>query len=433
MSGDILNLSPALGLSGEVRPGGDKSISHRALILGALARGRSYISDLSPADDVRRTASCLSACGGSLRVLDDGRVSIDGAGPGQSLSSPQGRLDCGNSGSTARMLAGVIAGHDMTAVLDGDRSLRGRPMRRIAAPLRQMGATVLTTGDSLPMTIDGHVPLRGIDFESEVASAQVKTAVLLAGLSADSPTSVTEPMASRDHTERMLRMCGANVTADGLRVTVHPGALEPFGMRIPQDLSSAAFFLCLAAAREGWSVRAPGVSLNPGRVGVLEVLRSMGAAVEVVDGEPAGGVEPVGDVVVTGGPLRSALVGGSLVPRCIDEIPVIAVLATQAEGTTVIRDASELRVKESDRIGSLAAGLRAMGARIEISPDGMLIDGPVHLHPANVDAAGDHRLAMAFAVAASLAIGKGATRIAGAESISVSYPAFAADLARLVG
>jgi 3-phosphoshikimate 1-carboxyvinyltransferase len=431
MSEGALNVAPAHSVSGEVRPGGDKSISHRALILGALARGRSYLNDLSPADDVRRTADCLSACGASIRILDDSRVALDGAGPGWSLYSPKGKLDCGNSGSTARMLAGVFAGHEMTAVLDGDRSLRGRPMRRVAAPLREMGAMVRTTKDGLPMTIEGRMPLHAIDHVSEVASAQVKTAVLLAGLSADGPTSVTEPMVSRDHTERMLRMCGVNAAVDGTRVTVHPGGLEPFGLRVPQDLSSAAFFLCLAAAREGWTVRAPGVSLNPGRTGVLEVLRSMGAHVEIEELEPAGGVEPIGDVTVRGGPLRSVMVGGTLIPRCIDEIPVLAVLATQAEGTTVIRDAAELRVKESDRIGSLAEGLRAMGATVDISPDGMAIEGPVALKPANVNAVGDHRLAMAFAVAGCLAFGTGTSRIGGAEAVAVSYPQFAEDLVRL--
>jgi len=427
-----LNLRPIFRLEGEVRVPGDKSISHRALILGALARGRSYIGGLAPGDDVAHTASCLEACGVYIRIHGDGRAMVEGNGPEHGLTAPADRLDCGNSGSTMRMLAGAVAGHPITACLDGDASLRRRPMRRIAAPLQEMGAAVrLGPEGTAPMTVEGRRPLRAITFEPPVPSAQVKTAVLLAGLFADGPTTLVEPASTRDHTERLLRLCGARVLAGEGRITVVPGALEPFGLRIPGDLSSAAFFLCMAAARAGWRVRCPGVGLNPGRDGLLEVLRSMGAMVEVTEGEPAGGVEPVGDVEVRGGPLHGTGIAGSLVPRLIDELPVIAVLATQAEGVTEIRDAAELRTKESDRIARLAEGLNRMGARCATLPDGLVIEGPSRLAPAAVDAAGDHRLAMAFAVAACLCTAPGETRIAGAESVAVSYPGVFEDLAAL--
>ncbi|MGA2283843.1 MAG: 3-phosphoshikimate 1-carboxyvinyltransferase [Candidatus Dormibacteria bacterium] len=427
-----VSLAPIFRFDGEVRVPGDKSISHRALILGALARGRTYLGGLAPGDDVAHTASCLEACGVFVRLHDDGRAMVEGNGPDHALSAPSDRLDCGNSGSTMRMLAGAIAGHPITACLEGDASLMRRPMRRIAAPLREMGAAVRLGPDgTAPMTVEGRRPLTAISFEPEVASAQVKTAVLLAGLFADGPTTVVERAATRDHTERLLELCGIEVARGDGRVTVHPGTPLPFGLRIPGDISSAAFFLCMAAAREGWRVRCPGVGLNPGRDGIIEVLRAMGATVHVAEGEPAGGVEPVGDVEVRGGPLRGTRIVGALVPRLIDELPVIAVLATQAEGVTEIRDAAELRAKESDRIACLAEGLNRMGAGCETLADGLVIEGPTRLVPAPVDAAGDHRLAMAFAVAACLVSGPGETRIAGAESVAISYPAFFEDLASL--
>jgi 3-phosphoshikimate 1-carboxyvinyltransferase len=416
-------------VDGEIRVPGDKSISHRALILGALARGRSFLGDLAPGGDVAHTASCLEACGVYVRLREGGRAMVEGTGPDRGLSAPRVRLDCGNSGSTMRMLAGAIAGHPITASLDGDASLRRRPMRRIATPLREMGAAIRLGPDgTAPFTVEGRRPLTAITFEPEVASAQVKTAVLLAGLFADGPTTVVEPAATRDHTERLLTLCGIQVDREDGRVTVHPGTPRAFGLRIPGDISSAAFFLCLAAARQGWRVRCPGLGLNPGRDGILEVLRAMGAEVEVVEREPAGGVEPLGDVEVRGGPLRGTRIAGALIPRLIDELPVIAVLATQAEGLTEIRDAAELRTKESDRIARLVEGLKRMGAACEPLPDGLLIQGPSRLEPAAVDAAGDHRLAMAFAVAGCLAAEPGPTRITGAESVAISYPGFFEDL-----
>jgi 3-phosphoshikimate 1-carboxyvinyltransferase len=426
------NVAPLFRVDGEVRAPGDKSISHRALIIGALARGRSYLGGLAPGDDVARTASCLRSLGVHLRTHPDGRALVEGGGPDHALQDPDERLDCGNSGSTMRMLAGPIAGHPITASLDGDASLRRRPMRRIAEPLQRMGAAVrLSREGTAPFTVQGCRPLGAITHRPEVASAQVKTAVLLAGLFADGATSVVEAAPTRDHTERLLSLAGARVERDGERVTVHPGPLQPFGLSIPGDLSSAAFFLCLAAARPGWRVRCPGVGVNPGRDGVLEVLRAMGAEVTMEEREPAGGVEPVADVEVRGAGLRGAVIRGALVPRVIDELPVIAVIATQAEGATEIRDAAELRTKEADRIAHLVAGLRRMGAACEPLPDGLVIEGSARLTPAAVEAAGDHRLAMAFAVAACLAVAPGSSHIAGSEAVAISYPGFFEDLAAL--
>jgi len=427
-----VSLAPLFRVDGEVKVPGDKSISHRALILGALARGRTYLGNLAPGDDVAHTASCLRDCDVLVRLYGDGRAMVEGGGPARALSAPGGRLDCGNSGSTMRMLAGPLAGQPFASCLDGDASLRRRPMRRIAEPLQRMGAAVrLSPEGTAPVTIEGRSPLGSITYELPVASAQVKSAVLLAGLFADGPTTVVEPNPTRDHTERLLRLCGAEVSGEGTAVTIRPGLLQPFGLRVPGDISSAAFFLCLAAARPGWRVRCPGVGLNPGRDGVIEALRAMGAAVEVEPGEPASGVEPAGDLEVRGGPLHGTRISGALIPRLIDELPVLAVLATQAEGTTEITDAAELRTKESDRIAHLVAGLRRMGAACQPLPDGVVVEGPTRLRPAAVEAAGDHRLAMAFAVAACLVTRPGATRIAGAEAVAISYPGFFEDLASL--
>jgi 3-phosphoshikimate 1-carboxyvinyltransferase len=280
--------------------------------------------------------------------------------------------------------------------------------------------------------VHGRDRLRAGDHILEVASAQLKSAILLAALRADGPTTVVEPGPSRDHTERLLRACGVGLEVDGPRITLAPGPLEPIGLRVPGDLSSAAFLLAIAAARPGSRLSCPGVTLNPGRTGFLEVLEAMGARVEIVEAEPAAGVEPVGAVSVEGAALRATVVAGDLVPRCIDELPVIAVLATQAEGTTRIADAAELRVKESDRIAAIATGLRRLGAAVEELPDGLAVTGPTALRPTVLDSGGDHRLAMAWAVAASLVPPSGGDSIiTGAQACAVSYPGFFAELTRL--
>jgi 3-phosphoshikimate 1-carboxyvinyltransferase len=427
-------VAPATRIDGQVNVPGDKSISHRALILGSLASGRTYIGNASPAADVLATAACLRACGAWVRDFPPARYAVDGAGPGVSLRSPEGVLDCANSGTTMRLLAGALAGSDCDAILDGDASLRRRPMMRVVDPLRAMGAGIdASPRGTAPLRVRGRRALEGVTWRSPVASAQVKSAILLAGLSADRPTTVVEPVATRDHTERMLRMCGVEVVSTGSEVTVHPGPLEPFGLRVPGDLSSAAFFLALAASRPGWRVRCPGVGLNPGRTGMLAVLEAMGATVQVEEGEPAGGVEPVGDVEVHGTQLRGVTISGPLTVRSIDELPIIAVLASQADGDTEIRDAGDLRNKETDRIAILETGLRQLGVPCESGADGLTVHGPVRLRAAHLDAAGDHRFAMAWAIAAALVPeGGGESVIDGADAAAVSYPGFFSDLGMLL-
>jgi 3-phosphoshikimate 1-carboxyvinyltransferase len=427
-------VSPATQIDGEVSVPGDKSISHRALILGSLAKGRTYIGNASPAADVLATAACLRACGVWVRDFPPARYALDGAGVGVSLRSPEGVLDCANSGTTMRLLAGVLAGSDCEATLDGDESLRRRPMMRVVEPLRAMGAELEPSPQgTAPLRVRGSRSLEALTWRPAIASAQAKSAILLAGLSADGPTTVVEPVPTRDHTERMLRMCGLDVVASGLEVTVHPGPLEPFGLRVPGDISSAAFFLALAASRSGWRVRCPGVGLNPGRTGILTVLEAMGAEVRVEPGDLAGGVEQVGDVEVRGTRLHPVTIAGALTVRAIDELPIIAVLASQADGVTEIRDAGELRNKETDRIAMLETGLRSMGVQCESGADWLTVHGPARLRAAHLNAAGDHRFAMAWAVAAALVpAGEGESVIDGAEAASVSYPGFFVDLGRLL-
>jgi 3-phosphoshikimate 1-carboxyvinyltransferase len=424
-------VAPAAHVDARVEVPGDKSISHRALIIGALAAGRSYIGGLSPAADVAATARCLRECGVWVRDFGRGRVALDGTGPGASLRTPDGPLDCANSGTTMRLLAGALAGHDAHAVLDGDASLQRRPMARVAEPLRAMGAEVETSAaGTAPLRVEGRRFLHSVEWTARVPSAQVKSAILLAALSADGPTTLHETAPTRDHTERMLRMCGVDVSSDSGSITLTPGALAPFGYRVPGDISSAAFFLCLGAARAGWRVRVPRIGINPTRTGILEVLRAMGAGVDV-DAASEEVTEPVGDVEVRGAALHGTTIAGALTVRCIDELPVIAVLATQAEGETRVVDAAELRAKESDRIAEVVAGLRAFGAECEATPDGFVVTGPVRLRAARIDARGDHRLAMAWAIAAALAgEGSGASVIEGSEVAAISYPAFFVDLDR---
>lgn len=427
-------IAPARHVDAEVVVPGDKSISHRALIIGALANGRSYAGNVSPAEDVAATARCLRACGAWVRDFGRGRVALEGSGPGRSLRTPLEPLHCGNSGSTMRLLAGAIAGHESTATLIGDASLQRRPMERVAAPLRTMGAEVRISADGTPpMTVSGRSALRAVDWRSPVASAQVKSAILFAALSGDGRTVVRQPHPTRDHTERLLRMCGIDVGADGDgTVSLNPGNLEPFGMRVPGDISAAAFYLCLVAARPGWRVRTERVGLNPGRTGVLEVLQQMGAAVAVTQ-RHSDGPEPEGDVEVSGVDLGAMVIDGGLTVRCIDELPVIAVLATQADGETHIRDAAELRTKESDRIAVVANGLRSFGAACETTTDGLVVSGPTTLSAARVSSYGDHRLAMAWAVAAALCdVHSGVSIIERADAAAVSYPSFFDDFQRVV-
>jgi len=424
---DMLHVCAGQGFQGEIRVPGDKSISHRALLFGALADGETDISGFLDSEDTDATAGCLRAMG--VQITRGDVVRVRGVGL-HGLHVPGQPLWVGNSGTTTRLLLGILAGQSFPTTLEGDASLNRRPMDRVALPLRQMGAEVDGQGPRCtpPVTVRGG-RLRAIAYASPVASAQVKSAILLAGLSAEGLTTVTEPEKSRDHTERMLRGFGVVVEEDGLTVGVRGGqTLRGQTVVVPGDISSAAFFLVGAAIIPRASVTVRGVGVNPTRSGLLDVLRAMGADLTLSNLREEGG-EPVADLTVRHGALRGTEIGGSLIPRLIDELPVLAVAAAVADGVTVIRDARELRVKESDRIVTVARFLRAMGAEVEEREDGLVIQGGRPLHAADVESDGDHRIAMSAAIAA-LAAGVPAT-IRGAASIATSFPNFPALLREL--
>jgi 3-phosphoshikimate 1-carboxyvinyltransferase len=417
-------------LLGTVRLPGDKSLAHRALIFGALSDGPVTVRRLPSGEDVASTRHCLAQLGADIIDIGEGAVRVR---PPASWQRGQ-RLDCGNSGTTTRLLAGVLAGLRIPAVLDGDDSLRRRPMRRVAAPLNDLGAQVATASDGhLPLQIgDPGRPIRGGHVVLTVASAQVKSAALLAGLHAAAPVVVTEPAASRDHTERLLTGFGAEVVRAGLTVTLYPQRerLQARDLDLPGDVSTAAFFMVAASMVPGSEVSLQQVGINPTRTGLLEVLRRMGGDVTIHHRADMAG-EPVADLDVKSAPLQATALRGELIPRLIDELPVFAVLATQAEGTSVVHDATELRFKESDRITTTVRELRKLGARIQEREDGFEVHGPTPLQGARVDAGGDHRLAMALAVAGLVASGE--TVIDGAEVAAVSHPEIWDDLRRLGG
>jgi 3-phosphoshikimate 1-carboxyvinyltransferase len=413
-----VKLTPAPHLRGAFALPGDKSISHRLAILGALASGDTRIENFSSAADCESTLRCLEGLGVAVRRAGH-VVSVVGRGP-EGLAAPRHPLDAGNSGSTLRMLAGAVAARPFTTTLTGDASLRARPVERVAAPLRAMGAGVESVGGRPPLTLNGG-PLRGIQWRLEVASAQVKTAILLAGLQADGTTIVIEPGRSRDHTERLLPLFGAGLERNGLETRVRGGArLRAAQASVPGDISSAAFLVVAALLLPDSEVTLEEVLLNPGRTAFLDVLRRMGADLEVQVRryEP----EPVGRIVARSSRLRGVEVPEPLVASLIDEVPALAVAASRADGRFVVSGAAELRVKESDRIAALAEGLRAMGAVVEERPDGLAIDGGRPLHGARVRSWGDHRIAMALAVAAMGATGD--TELQDAGCVSVSFPEF---------
>lgn len=421
-----LSLGRSGPMRGELRCPSDKSLTHRAFLLGGIAEDSSRIRSPLLSLDCKSTLTCLSALGVCFESGANGSVTVH---PPKGWSQPEVSLDCGNSGTTMRLLAGLVASRAIEAVLVGDESLSKRPMRRIADPLRAMGASVV--GDTPPLRIAGSSELNGIDYRSPVASAQVKSCVLLAGLRASGFTWVEEPFPTRDHTERMLSGLGMPVQRESeTRVRVTGGTPVPgFEFTVPADFSSAAFFACAAVAREGSGVVLRDVGLNPTRTGLLDVFDQIGASYEIRDLRETLG-EPVGDLWIEGGGSRTPFqLSGRLIPRLIDEIPVLAVLATQLHGVSSIRDAEELRVKESDRIRKTAEGLRAMGARVEEYPDGLDIEGPTTLSGAVIDPEGDHRIAMAFAIAAGLA--RSEVVIVNAETIETSYPGFLNDLREL--
>jgi 3-phosphoshikimate 1-carboxyvinyltransferase len=417
-------IAPAATVRGRLHVPGDKSISHRYAILAALADGTTTISNYAPGADCQSTLACLAALGVSVERSTPGLVTVAGRGLG-GLIAPTTPLDCGNSGTTMRLLSGVLAAHPFRATLCGDASLSRRPMRRVMAPLTEMGARFdAATGDRPPFDVHGG-QLHAVDFQPDVPSAQVKSAVLLAGLHVAGTTSVIEPAATRDHTERALEAFGAPPTLDGRRVSVTGGRrLRGRDLRVPGDISSAAFPAVAAAALAGSDVTIDGVGLNPSRAAILDLLRRFGADVDAQVTDRGAG-EPVGHIRVRHGRLEPVEIEPAEVPELIDELPVLAALATFGGGLKV-SGAGELRVKESDRISALVGGLRAMGADAHERPDGFTIRGTRRLAGGAVDAHGDHRLAMAFAIAALGATGP--TTIAGAEVVAVSYPGFFGDL-----
>ena len=427
-----LRITPVDGLAGEIEVPGDKSISHRAALFGALAQGRTEISGFLEGEDCLNTLHAIRALGVEVTRKGEGRYLVDGAGL-TGLTEPDNVIDYGNSGTGARLLLGVLAGQPFTTVLTGDDSLRRRPMARVTEPLVRMGATVVGRdgGRRLPLAITGRRPLKALAYRSPVASAQVKTALLLAGLWADGPVTVEEPALSRDHTERMLRGFGARLEVAPGRVTITPGApLTGQPIAVPGDISSAAFFLVAAAIVRDGRVTIRNVGVNPTRTGILDVLAAMDARVRDT-AQPAGAGEPASDLAVTSGRLIGAEIGGALIPRLIDEVPVLAVAACLADGVTRIRDAAELRVKESDRIRTVATELGKMGARITEQADGLEIQGGARLTGARVRSGGDHRMAMALAVAGLVA--DGPTLIEDSDCIATSFPGFADLLNRLAG
>ena len=443
--GTIVVVRPAARLRGEIRPPGDKSISHRALMLALLAEGESRIAGAGDGADVRATADVVAALGATVERLEEAtggrsvgyRVRSHGAA---GIRQPAGVLDCRNSGTTLRLVAGIVAARPLFAVLDGDASLRRRPMARVAEPLRAMGARVSArAGGTLPpLEIEGRCPLAAIDHAPSIPSAQVKSCVLLAGLGAEGTTSVRETVATRDHTERMLRARGVTVVTEALpgggRIHAVAGgqALRAGVERVPGDLSGAAFWLVAGAIHPDAEIVIRDVGTNPTRRAIIDLLRRMGAAIEERSTGPVeddGIGEPSADLVVRSSRLRGIEVSPGEVAAAIDEVPILCLAAAAAEGRSRIRGAGELRHKESDRVAGIAAGLAALGARVSVDGDEIIIDGGRALAGAATEAHDDHRLAMTFAVAGLIA--RGETAVRGADSAAVSYPGFFAELERV--
>lgn len=415
-------------LRGEISVPGDKSISHRAVMFGALAKGTTEVTHFLQGADCLSTIDCFRRMGIDIENTPS-RILVHGKGLG-GLTAPSAALDVGNSGTTLRLISGILAGQDFKVLLDGDASIRRRPMKRIMTPLSMMGAGIesLKGNGCAPLSIAGR-PLHAIHYQSPVASAQVKSCVLLAGLYADGTTRVTEPALSRNHTELMLHFFGAQVLSEGTTASIQPSpTLEGRFIQVPGDISSAAYFIAAALLIPGSEVLIRNVGVNPTRDGILRVCQAMGADITRLNERSDSG-EPTADLLVRHSSLRGTVIEGDLIPTLIDELPVIAVMAALAKGTTVIRDAAELKVKESDRIQVMTENLTRMGARVEATEDGMIIHGGSSLQGAIIDSHQDHRVAMSFAVAALAA--EGETEIRDAECVSISYPGFYQDLASL--
>ncbi len=431
---ELMIKSTGQALHGRIRVPGDKSISHRSLMLGALAEGKTVIHGLLLGEDPRSTADCFRAMGATISDLNAEEVRVMGIGLGN-LQEPEDVLNTGNSGTTTRLMLGILASHPgKFFTVTGDRSIRSRPMSRVVKPLQQMGAQIWGRNNNslAPLAIKGQA-LKPIHYQSPIASAQVKSCILLAGLMTEGQTIVTEPALSRDHSERMLRAFGADLSVDSATnsVTITGQArLKGQTVIVPGDISSAAFWLVAGAIVPGSDLTIENVGVNPTRTGVLEALEQMGADITLENQREVAG-EPVADLRVRHSKLKACTIAGDLIPRLIDEIPILAVAATFAEGTTVIRDAEELRVKESDRITITATQLNRMGADITELPDGMEIIGGKSLKGTDVDSYTDHRIAMSLAIAALNATGT--TTIHRAEAAAISYPDFTATLQTVVG
>ncbi|MEE9277845.1 MAG: 3-phosphoshikimate 1-carboxyvinyltransferase [Dehalococcoidia bacterium] len=426
-----VRLRPAQRLRGTIAAPGDKSISHRALVLNALAEGEASVEGLLASEDCLRSMACLRLYGVQFRQ-DGNDVRVRSPGR-QAFKEPAGVLDCGNSGTTMRLLAGVAAGFDGLSIFDGDASLRTRPMARVLRPLAAMGARVdgREGGSLAPFAVRGG-PLRPFVGRMEVASAQVKSAILLAALAADAPSRIEEIAPTRDHTEIMLEAMGAEIQRAANVIEIVPGRpLRPLDVRVPGDISAAAFWLVAGSIGPDAEIELPGVGINPTRSGVLDVLQRMGATIAIRNERRDGG-ELVADITVRSAPLRGIVIDGDLVPRAIDELPVLAVAAAFAEGVTEVRGAAELRLKESDRIASTTALLRALGADVEERADGFRVRGGAPLRAAALESGGDHRLAMAAAVAA-ICLQEGVSELRDEGCIAVSYPQFWQHLDELTG
>lgn len=421
-------ITPTHSLKGEIHIPGDKSISHRSVMFGALAHGITEVTHFLHGADCLSTISCFQKLGITIDTAP-GCIRIHGKGL-HGLRPPASVLDVGNSGTTMRLMSGILAGQPFSAVLNGDASIQKRPMKRIITPLREMGADIAGADgtDCAPLAVKG-ASLHGIHYMSPVASAQVKSCVLLAGLYADSETSVTEPSLSRNHTELMLASFGAELSSSGTTATIQPDAvLNGQKIDVPGDISSAAYFIAAALLVPDAEVLIHNVGVNPTRDGILRAAKAMNADITRLNEHEVSG-EPVCDLLVRSSSLTATTIEGGMIPALIDEIPVLAVMAAYADGTTIIRDAAELKVKESNRIETIVSNLKRMGTDAEATDDGMIIRGGRQLHFAEIDPHADHRIAMAFAVAALCA--QGGAEICNAECASVSYPKFYEDLISL--
>lgn len=419
-----MKIKKQTGLRGTLTVPGDKSISHRAVMFGALAKGTTRITHFLEGADCLSTISCFRKMGIEIERNQD-QILVHGKGL-HGLQAPSGTLDVGNSGTTTRLISGILAGQNFSSELDGDASIRTRPMKRIMAPLASMGADIISRNNNgcAPLIITGK-PLHAVHYDSPVASAQVKSCVLLAGMYADGITSVTEPFLSRNHTEIMLNYFGAKVSSTGTSAAIYPEpVLEARDIVVPGDISSAAYFIAAGLLTPDSEILLKNVGINPTRAGILKLCRSMGADITLLNENPEG--EPTADLLIRTSSLKGTVIQGADIPTLIDEIPMIAVMAAFAQGITIIRDAQELKVKESDRIAVMVDNLKRMGADIEGTDDGMIIHGGRPLHGAAIDSHLDHRVAMSFAVAGTIC--EGEMEIQDAQCVDISYPEFYKDL-----